>query len=254
MDGVKIDPRRHESRSVALARVLSSVAVAAPLLCLPVGRVPHHRLVGMDGKAILEDGEVVAATSTHYLSAASGVRLLRFARKTTPAAAMQAISPRAAHILPSYHACALHKHDGSRVEWGGLIGLRIWMDGRSLSDARSTVNHSPFSSPESCARLRLPPLPGPGSTCTRCHYNMSTASERDNAALIRFVLLLTPAEVDCTMARFIKKGHERKGLHSDVRSKGWIPGWDSGRGGRAAASFGALCARLAVAEPLDIDI
>ena len=99
MDDVKIDPRHHESRSVALARVLSSVAVAAPLLCLPVGRVPHHRWVGMDGKAILEDGEVVAARSTHYLSAASGERVLRFARKATPAAAMQAISPRA-HISP----------------------------------------------------------------------------------------------------------------------------------------------------------
>ena len=179
----------------------------------------------MDGKAILEDGEVVAARSTHYLSAASGERVLRFARKATPAAAMQAISPRA---RISCLACALHKHDGSRVEWGGLIGLRIWMDGRSLSDARSRVNHSVF--PVSCARLRLPPLLG--STCTRCHYNMSTASERDNAALIRFVLPLTPAEVDCTIARFIKKGHERKGLHSDVRSKGWIPGRDSGRGGR----------------------
>ena len=46
MDGVKIDPRRHESRSVAPARVLSSVAVAAPLLCLPVGRVPQ---VGRNG-------------------------------------------------------------------------------------------------------------------------------------------------------------------------------------------------------------
>ena len=46
MDGVKIDPRRHESRSVALARVLSSVAVDAPLLCLPVGRVPQ---VGRNG-------------------------------------------------------------------------------------------------------------------------------------------------------------------------------------------------------------
>ena len=202
----------------------------------------------MDGKAILEDGEVVAARSTHYLSAASGERVLRFARKATPAAAMQAISPRA-HILPCYLACALHKHDGSRVEWGGLIGLRIWMDGRSLSDARSRVNHSLF--PVSCARLRLPPLLG--STCTRCHYNMSTASERDNAALIRFVLPLTPAEVDCTIARFIKKGHERKGLHSDVRSKGWIPGRDSGQGGPPRPS-GALCARLAVAKPLDIDI
>ena len=84
-------------------------------------------------------------------------------------------------------------------------------------------------------------------------YNMSTASERDNAALIRFVLPLTPAEVDCTMARFIKKGHERKGLHSDVRSKGWIPGRDSGQGGPPRPS-GALCARLAVAKPLDIDI
>ena len=155
---------------------------------------------------------------------------------------MQAISPRA-HILPCYLACSLRKHDGSRVEWGGLIGLRIWMDGRSLSDARSTVNHSPFSSPESCARLRLPPLPGPGSTCTRCHYNMSTASERDNAALIRFVLPLTPVEVDCTMARFIKKGHERKGLHSDVRSKGWIPGRDSGQEGGPPRPSGALCAR-----------
>ena len=46
MDDVKIDPRHHESRSVALARVLSSVAVAAPLLCLPVGRVPQ---VGRNG-------------------------------------------------------------------------------------------------------------------------------------------------------------------------------------------------------------
>ena len=189
----------------------------------------------MDGKAILEDGEVVAARSTHYLSAASGERVLWFARKATPAAAaaMQAISPRA---RISYLACALHKHDGSRVEWGGLIGLRIWMDGRSLSDMRSRVNHSLF--PVSCARLRLPPLLG--STCTRCHYNMSTASERDNAALIRFVLPLTPAEVDCTMAEFIKKGHERKGLHSDVRSKGWS--WDGYQAGTAdggaAASFG----------------
>lgn len=77
--------------------------------------------------------------------------------------------------------------------------------------------------------------------------------ERDNAALIRFVLPLTPAEVDCTMAEFIKKGHERKGLHSDVRSKGWIPGRDSGQGGPPRPS-GALCARLAVAKPLDIDI
>ena len=85
-------------------------------------------------------------------------------------------------------------------------------------------------------------------------YNMSTASERDNAALIRFVLPLTPAEVDCTMARFIKKGHERKGLHSDVRSKGWIPGRDSGQGGGPPRPSGALCARLAVAKPLDIDI
>ena len=102
------------------------------------------------------------------------------------------------------------------------------MDGRSLSDARSRFNHSLL--PVSCAQLRLPRLD--------LHkvplqvYNMSTASERDNAALIRFVLPLTPAEVDCTMARFIKKGHERKGLHSDVRSKGWIPGRDSGQGGR----------------------
>ena len=71
----------------------------------------------MDGKAILEDdGEVVAARSTHYLSAASGERVLRFARKATPAAAMQAISPRA---RISYLVLCTNR---TEVGWGGGIG------------------------------------------------------------------------------------------------------------------------------------
>ena len=72
----------------------------------------------MDGKAILEDGEVVAARSTHYLSAASGVRLLRFVRKTTPAAAMQAISPRAriSYLATLLVLCT----NMTEVEWSGV--------------------------------------------------------------------------------------------------------------------------------------
>ena len=72
----------------------------------------------MDGKAILEDGEVVAARSTHYLSAASGERVLRFARKATPAAAMRAISPRA---RISYLATLLVRCTNmTEVEWSGV--------------------------------------------------------------------------------------------------------------------------------------
>ena len=74
----------------------------------------------MDGKAILEDGEVVAARSTHYLSAASGERVLRFARKATPAAAaaMQAISPRAriSYLATLLVLCT----NMTEVEWSGV--------------------------------------------------------------------------------------------------------------------------------------
>ena len=70
------------------------------------------------------------------------------------------------------------------------------------------------------------------------------------------MLKLTPTDVrpsdgdvDCTMARFIKKGHERKGLHSDPTE-----------GGMEGASFegparARSCERRRPSpSPLDIDI
>ena len=116
MDDVKINPR-HQSHEVSL-----SLAFCAPWQWpRPFSTflsVAYHRWVGMDGKAILEDGEVVVARSTHYLSAASGELVLRFARKATPAAAMQAISPRA---RVSYLATLLVLCTNmTEVEWSGV--------------------------------------------------------------------------------------------------------------------------------------
>ena len=197
-------------------------------------------------------------SSRRYLSAASGSAVcIPVEGKATPTATA---------TVQSYLSLCTNM---TEVEWPNWIarGARNAVasrrprveniDGRSIACGCTRVNHSPFL-PQSCgkgerthARVFPHPLP-PSLARSTCNVPLQTCPPRDNPALIRFVLKLTPTDVrpsdgdvDCTMARFIKKGHERKGLHSDPTE-----------GGMEGASFEGPSRALVRASPspLDIDI